>query len=146
MKFSGNPKRLIIQATALIITVMFITDMLVWFVYPGMNPVIFIIQAAIGIPLVFWILTQVIDKFIYQKIKVIYKNIHRLKRGKQPISDMIDKPDVFESVNRDVMEWAEKQEQEIPEHYLEPVFPHPLHIQKIPVQISVLNVRNPPTL
>jgi two-component system phosphate regulon sensor histidine kinase PhoR len=113
MKFSGNPKRLIIQATALIITVMFITDMLVWFVYPGMNPVIFIIQAAIGIPLVFWILTQVIDKFIYQKIKVIYKNIHRLKRGKQPKSDMIDKPDVFESVNRDVMEWAEKQEQEI---------------------------------
>ena len=36
-----------------------------------------------------------------------------MKLGRKPIVNLMDKPDVIESVNRDVMEWAEKQEQEI---------------------------------
>ncbi len=113
IKLSGNPKRLIFQSTLLVAAAVFVIDFFCWLFFPDFNLLTALLQFVIGLPLIYLILNFVIGKFIYQKIKVIYKNIHSLKLGKKPITDLIDKPDVFESVNRDVLEWAEKQEKEI---------------------------------
>lgn len=55
-----------------------------------------------------------IQNFIYRKIKVIYKNIHTLKSGKdeQQIRETLT-DDPLETVNREVMEWEEEKKKEI---------------------------------
>ncbi len=64
----------------------------------------------------FFIFRYTVEKFIYQKIRLIYKTIYNLKRGK---SEKPDKKDFemtsIENVNREVMEWGEKKKLEIEE-------------------------------
>jgi len=64
----------------------------------------------------FFIIRLTVEKFIYQKIRVIYKTIYNLKRSK---AEKLDKKDVemtsIENVNREVMEWSEKKKLEIEE-------------------------------
>jgi two-component system, OmpR family, phosphate regulon sensor histidine kinase PhoR len=54
-----------------------------------------------------------IEKFLYDKVKIIYKSIHRVKsgQGKKPEIDM--REDVIERVNSEVMRWAEERAREI---------------------------------
>ncbi|NNE55070.1 MAG: sensor histidine kinase [Flavobacteriales bacterium] len=55
-----------------------------------------------------------IERFIYQKIKVIYKTIHRFKRGGQkPDLDMDE--DVLDEVKNNVANWADDRVHEIRE-------------------------------
>jgi len=64
----------------------------------------------------FFVIRLTVEKFIYQKIRVIYKTIYNLKRSK---AEKLDKKDVeitsIENVNREVMEWSEKKKLEIEE-------------------------------
>ena len=56
----------------------------------------------------------VVNEFIYQKIKLIYKTIHDLKTPKQELKTMLkEDQDVLDSVNEEVVSWAETQRQEI---------------------------------
>lgn len=66
----------------------------------------------IGLSAFIWIYWS-IEKFIYQKIKIIYKTIHRFKSGKENKKDLSMKDDMLAEVNKDVMDWAEKRIQEI---------------------------------
>jgi len=56
---------------------------------------------------------NLIEKFIYRKVKIIYKNIlhTRLKKGKEEKLD--GSKDILQAVNDDVIEWAQNQENEI---------------------------------
>lgn len=58
----------------------------------------------------------ILDKFIYEKIRVIYKTIHDLKtpEGKQKAT-IVNNKDIIETANREVKEWAENQTREINE-------------------------------
>lgn len=55
-----------------------------------------------------------LEKFIYRKIKLIYKTIHRqkLKKDKQNKS-LLKNNDILNQVQRDVMDWAKTNEDEI---------------------------------
>jgi two-component system phosphate regulon sensor histidine kinase PhoR len=56
----------------------------------------------------------VVNEFIYQKIKLIYKTIHNLKMPKQELKTMLNEDqDVLETVNQEVVSWAENKQQEI---------------------------------
>lgn len=56
----------------------------------------------------------VVNEFIYQKIKLIYKTIHDLKTPKQELKTMLkEDQDVLDSVNEEVVTWAETQKLEI---------------------------------
>lgn len=60
----------------------------------------------------YFLIKYFIDKFIYRKVKLIYKNIHSLKAAKnvQPI-DLKD--DLLESVEQEVIDWSKNKSKEI---------------------------------
>jgi two-component system, OmpR family, phosphate regulon sensor histidine kinase PhoR len=53
-----------------------------------------------------------IERFIYQKIKLIYKTIHDFRSSK---ASKVDRPESLESVNESVLEWGAHQRTEIEE-------------------------------
>lgn len=62
----------------------------------------------------FFLFQFAVERFIYRKIKLIYKNIHQLKvnRGQKPRTlDM--RHDIINAVNIDVQAWAKDQNEEI---------------------------------
>lgn len=55
-----------------------------------------------------------LKKYIYRKIKVIYKSIHRHKLGSTEKKDAVDmSANIMEEVEKEVTEWADSQEKEI---------------------------------
>ncbi|MFP4470548.1 MAG: sensor histidine kinase [Bacteroidota bacterium] len=65
---------------------------------------------------IFFTFRYTLEKFIYQKIRIIYKTIYNLKRQK---GGSVEKRDydrnTIESVNQEVLEWGEKKKREIEE-------------------------------
>jgi two-component system, OmpR family, phosphate regulon sensor histidine kinase PhoR len=56
-------------------------------------------------------------KYIYRKIKVIYKTIHKQKLQPQEKSKVIDvRVNIIDEVEKQVSEWAEKQQEEIDQY------------------------------
>lgn len=62
-----------------------------------------------GYFLVIWL----IEKFIHQKIKIIYKTIHNLRRQAGKGIQFNLSEDILKQVNRDVITWADVQKKEI---------------------------------
>ncbi len=64
----------------------------------------------------YWINLFFLQKYIYRKIKLIYKSIHTLKLDRTQKTRTIDMDSsILEDVDKDVAEWAEDQEREISE-------------------------------
>lgn len=62
----------------------------------------------------FIVFKYILEKFIYEKIKVIYKTIHTLKLPKKEKNKRVNlNEDVLEKVSWDVSMWAQKHQQEI---------------------------------
>lgn len=62
----------------------------------------------------YFLLQYALERFIYRKIKLIYKNIHQLKLKKGQKPKTIDlNSDIIYEVNRDVEAWAKDQKEEI---------------------------------
>ncbi|MCH8555130.1 MAG: sensor histidine kinase [Schleiferiaceae bacterium] len=55
------------------------------------------------------------NEFIYEKVKIIYKNIHELKLKNEEEEDQVASLSSFEMVERDVADWAEERKNEIRE-------------------------------
>jgi len=53
------------------------------------------------------------DRFVYEKIKLIYKNIHELRSGNPKDEDDLARSSDLEMVQREVQEWSEEREREI---------------------------------
>lgn len=70
---------------------------------------IFAISSIIGYVIFYF----AIERFIYKKIKVIYKTIHRFKSGQEEKRGLSMKEDMLETVNKDVLNWAESRIREI---------------------------------
>jgi two-component system phosphate regulon sensor histidine kinase PhoR len=71
-----------------------------------------IVLTALVAPLVYFAFRTALDRFIYDKIKVIYKTIRKSKTGLSTKNNKI-KGDILEEVNREVEQWAANQEKEI---------------------------------
>lgn len=61
----------------------------------------------------YFINSWAIEKFIYQKVKVIYKTIHRLKRTPENQVELGMGEDVLEEVKKDVLDWADDRVKEV---------------------------------
>lgn len=111
-----NPKKLAAIDSLLIILFFSIIYTLVTFFLSGFNLLTLLIINILLFFFTFFIFRYTIEKFIYQKIRLIYKTIYNLKRGK---SEKVDKKDLemtsIENVNREVKEWGEKKKLEIEE-------------------------------
>jgi len=67
------------------------------------------------IPLSYFVLNKLLNTFIWNKIKLIYKNIHNLKvpkKSNEKTNNQIDK-DIIEKVNQQVIEWSRDKSLEI---------------------------------
>jgi two-component system phosphate regulon sensor histidine kinase PhoR len=63
---------------------------------------------------VYFMVKYVVQEFVYEKIRLIYKTIHNLKTPKGELRKRLkEDADILESVNSDVVSWAENQKQEI---------------------------------
>ncbi len=64
----------------------------------------------------YFLFKQILEKFIYEKIKLIYKTIHDLKAPKGQRKAMIyNKEDILSQTNQEVMQWADDKKKEIEE-------------------------------
>lgn len=62
----------------------------------------------------YFIFTQALKRFIYRKIKLIYKSIHRLKMPRDQWNKKLDlRNHIIDEVEREVMTWANRHQQEI---------------------------------
>ncbi len=78
------------------------------------NAGVFFITNILIFPVSFVIYKYILDKFIYDKIRLIYKTIHELKAPRrQQKTAILSKKDIIEQTNREVVEWAENKTREI---------------------------------
>lgn len=63
----------------------------------------------------FFIIRFILERFIFRKIKLIYKIINDSKKNPLPSKDSIEDKlaNTFEAVNKDVVEWTQKKDKEI---------------------------------
>ena len=54
-----------------------------------------------------------IERFLYHKVRLIYKTIHRRKRGDAPSLNLDLSTDILEDVNKEVEDWASEASEEI---------------------------------
>lgn len=77
-----------------------------WYLFVVLLIVLFIVNYFLSLYLV--------EKFIYKKIKVIYKTIHSLKLNKNSVpEDFKMDTDILNQVNKDVVDWASNKKEEI---------------------------------
>lgn len=85
-----------------------------FFISPSYSWLLLFLGAA-GIFIITYIAgLYVIEKFIYKKIKVIYKTIHSLKLNKDSFPQSVSMyKDILSQVNQDVLDWAKNNKEEI---------------------------------
>jgi len=77
--------------------------------------IFYVVAVIVSVLLSYFVVFRLLDRFIYRKIKIIYKHIHDLKLGKQELSDYkLDLgTDIIADVNDEVQRWAVKKNKEI---------------------------------
>jgi two-component system phosphate regulon sensor histidine kinase PhoR len=86
----------------------------------------------------FVIIKYSIDKFIFEKLKIIYQTIGKLKTKSEIKSKQQESGDVLDIVNQAVLEWSEEQKKEIAElkrmaHYRREFLGNVSHELKTPI-------------
>ncbi len=114
MKNNQSPKRLSIITTVSLLVInigIYITFSLL---YTQMHTSAYILGFLTSFIFSYFIIYQTLETFIYRKIKLIYKTIHRLKRGKRSVDSNLNiESDILEGVNKEFIEWANMQKDEI---------------------------------
>ena len=114
---STNPYRLLLVGAILVVagyTILYIVLSLVLFKH--FSIIVLASTAIVVFCLTYGVFSYILEKFIYDRIKVIYKTIHTLKRTKEEKVKTINlKEDILQKVNEDVTRWAEQRKLEIEE-------------------------------
>ena len=102
-------------ACALLVTLLgTVMALFVFWIYDVAAPPQAVALGALGMfVLSIAVIYSAIERFIYQKVRIIYKNIHRFKSTKERARDVHLDEDVMETVRLDVMDWATEKIQEI---------------------------------
>ena len=81
-----------------------------------LKPAIFLLTALGTFAVVYLTVLELVKRFIYRKIKVIYKIIHRQKPGNLAVQSRIDQSEnILEDVEQEALEYAQDQAAEIDE-------------------------------
>jgi two-component system phosphate regulon sensor histidine kinase PhoR len=112
---SPNPNRLLLLGAFTVAICCIITFFVIELqIYHHINW-LFLASASLGAFLFsYFIFSFIIRRFIYDKIKIIYKTIHTLKVPKEEKVKNIDlHEDIIHKVSKDVTDWAEEHKKEI---------------------------------
>jgi two-component system phosphate regulon sensor histidine kinase PhoR len=101
--------------TALVLTILLSLIALGYFtIGQNMNPLwLMVIIIAIIFIGSYWLISFMLERYIYRRVKLIYKIIHNSKTSVQDKSLITDDQHVLQRVSDEVKEWAESQEAEI---------------------------------
>lgn len=116
-KKNYSPKTLTLITSSIIVVVLSIIYILVsiW-VYNEIDLITLLVSDISVFLVSFFVYNYIIEKFIYDKIKVIYKTIHTFKTPKGAKNKELDlNNDIISSVNQDVLKWAQDRKDEIEE-------------------------------
>ena len=111
-----DPKHIALTS-AILISLVTVIDSVLLLGFLNKNHILLITVVAISVFLfAYYFLKKVIELFIYDKIKIIYKTIHSLKRSKDEDKHRLTiSVDTLEMVNQQVLEWGESKTREIEE-------------------------------
>lgn len=82
------------------------------------DPLVLAILVAVVFAFAYFLFRYTLSRFIYERIRLIYKTIHNLKVSREKDRKMDIDRNTLEEVNRQVLEWGERQNKEI-EHLRE---------------------------
>ncbi|HZK07969.1 MAG TPA: ATP-binding protein [Bacteroidales bacterium] len=109
-----SPSRLALYNALLIVIIFAILRSVAGQMFPSLNVVAMLVLDAVLFVLIFISFQYTLKRFIYQKIKLIYKTIYNLKRKKGDKDERryFDNKTI-DSVNQEVQEWGESRKLEI---------------------------------
>ncbi len=111
---NANPAQLSLNNTLLIVLFFSIIYILFSYLFGVFYWLPLVIMDVLLFFFIYFSFKFTLEKFIYQKIKLIYKTIYNLKRqkGEKMESHEFD-TNTIESINQEVLEWGEKKKLEI---------------------------------
>jgi two-component system phosphate regulon sensor histidine kinase PhoR len=114
---STNLQELVVNGALVIwslFTVVFLPMNL--YLFNKVNWLVYSISSVILVTVSYLVFTYIVKKFIYEKIKLIYKTIHSLKVPKEDKDKNVDlSEDILSKVSEDVEQWANQRSEEIDE-------------------------------
>ena len=116
MRNNQSPKQLSIITTISLLVVNIVIYTIFSLLYNQMHIWAYILGFLTSFIFSYFIIYQTLETFIYKKVKLIYKTIHRLKRGKNSSYKTFDLQkdlDLLENVNKEFIDWANSQKDEI---------------------------------
>lgn len=113
MSYLNNPRKLAFLLTFLLLIIIIFIDVILLNFFE--NQVIIHVFSLVIVAVLFYVIILFsLEKFIYKKIKLIYKTIHSYKLGKNnKTAKEIAKGDYFENVNKEVEIWVQNKADEI---------------------------------
>lgn len=108
-----TPRALAARATVVVTVAVLLASLIAWYADLSEYSGIWLLPAVVAGLVGYWIIYYSIEKFLYEKVKIIFKSIHRIKSGpgKKPEIDM--RKNVLDEVNKEVMRWTEDRVREI---------------------------------
>ena len=112
--YNSNPKKIALNNASFIALFFMVIYVLLEIIFGKFHWLTFI-GVAIGIfAFSFIVINYSVEKFIYQKIRIIYKTIQNIKVSKKSfIEQMKNTPELLENANQEVLEWVVKQSKEV---------------------------------
>lgn len=109
----SDPKFLALLSAGLVTAVFGIFYSALSLVTHTFSPVILFVAGLVLYLSTYFIFRYTLSRFIYEKIRLIYKTIHNLKVSREMEKQGDIDRNTLQDVNRQVLEWGEKQKQEI---------------------------------
>ncbi len=107
-----NPRAISLKIAVYVLAFFLLSD-LVHYVFLSNDTlywIFLVISSLLVFGIVYFMVHQTVEKFIYQKIRVLYKNIHNLKTPKQKV---LTNSKWLETAEQEVEKWAEEQKNEM---------------------------------
>ena len=117
MRFKVTDPKHFALTSAILISLIAVVVSFLLLTFLNKNTLLLVLLVGIVVFLfTYFFLKKVIESFIYDKIKIIYKTIHSLKRSKDEDKNRLNiTGDTLEMVNQQVLEWGESKTREIEE-------------------------------
>lgn len=115
-KKNPTPRDLALYSALVVTGVFFIIEIIVVLISNdyGRASVLGLLQTIIVFGATFMVFQFALTRFIYRRIKIVYKTIHHLKRAKgDPMMTIDLRNHIIDEVEKEVINWSKKQNKEI---------------------------------
>ncbi len=109
-----NPSRLSLVFALIVSVLIFAVSIIIhYLLYDDAGILFSLIFALVFFPITYFVFRSTLEKFIHEKIKIIYKTILKSRNDSSVKRNGQHRSDILEAVNLEVEQWAESREKEI---------------------------------